>query len=133
MAALVIALLVDEEHAQRITTCLLSAGHEVIVAHGLGKAKALVLDHVCDLILSDVNLENGGSVFDFLRWLKNDPQLRAIPFVLLSIQPSDPAKYHNDGLRVAARELGAAKYISMEKLDPVLLNQELSDFATEPA
>lgn len=129
MAALVIALLEEEEHAQRITTCLLSAGHEVIVAHGLVKAKALVLDHACD----DVNLENGGSVLDFLKWLKSDPVLRAIPFVLLSIQPSDRAKYHKDGLRVAARQLGAAKYISMEKFDPVLLNQELSEFVAEPA
>ncbi len=106
MAALVIALLEDEEHAQRITPCLLSAGHEVIVAHGFVKAKALILDHACDLILSDVNLENGGSVFDFLKWLKSDPVLRAIPFVLLSIQPSDPAKYQQR--RVA--------YISMEKI-----------------
>ncbi|CAN5489097.1 hypothetical protein BH10CYA1_BH10CYA1_23960 [soil metagenome] len=123
-----IALLEDEKHEQRIKTCLLSAGHQVIVAHGLVKAKALVLDHACDLILSNVVLENGGSVFDFLRWLKSDPVLRATPFVLLNIQPIDPAKFHTDGLRVTSRHLGAAKYISMEKLDPVRLNAELSKF-----
>jgi len=86
----------------------------------------------CDLILSDVHLQNRGTVFDFLRWVKSDPQLKPIPFVLLSVEPSKMSKYLSDGVRVTARFFGAAKYISLDQFDPFTLMQELAEFLPEP-
>src|ERR1700730_13404349 len=70
-----------------------------------------------DLIVSDVHLQNGGSVFDFLRWVKGDPHLRTVPFVCFSAEPPEVSKYLADGIRTAARALGAARYITMEHFD----------------
>jgi CheY-like chemotaxis protein len=70
-----------------------------------------------DLIISDVHLENGGNVFDFLRWVKENPSTKSTPFVLLSSEPTPRAKFFEDGLKTTARLLGAAKYISMDRFD----------------
>jgi CheY-like chemotaxis protein len=73
--------------------------------------------HMIVLIISDVHLQNGGSVFDFLKWVKKNPSTRDTPFVLLSTRPSELATYIEDGVKTAARVLGAALYITMEAFD----------------
>lgn len=132
IVAQIIALLEDRNHAKEIKDCLEAAGYKVSVHGAFPDAKLyLQTNSKCDLIISDVHLENGGNVFDFLRWAKGYPPLSAVPFVLLSLQPSDVAKYLRDGVRVAARHLGAAKYIDMEQFDAVLLEKELSECILE--
>jgi len=69
------------------------------------------------MIISDIHLQNGGNVFDFLRWVKKNPSTTDTPFVLLSVEPSKTAKFIEDGLRTTARLLGATKYILMETFD----------------
>jgi len=69
------------------------------------------------MIISDIHLQNGGNVFDFVRWVKKNPGTMDIPFVMLSVEPSRTAKYVEDGLRTTARLLGVRKYILMEKFD----------------
>lgn len=128
MSALAIALLENKKNAKQVTACLAQCGHETIVVDSFAKAKDLLLTQPCGLIISDVHLENGGSVFDFLRWVKDAPApLNAIPFVLLSVEPTKRAKYLGEGVRMAARHLGAAKYISMEEFDVDVLSEQLSD------
>jgi CheY-like chemotaxis protein len=131
MCALVIALIEQQDEAQSIRHCLRGAGHKVLVVEDFKKAKECLRNTKCDLILSDVHLENGGSVFDFLKWIKSKPLLDGIPVVLLSVEPTRMAKYLADGVRLAARVFGAAKYISLEKFDPALLLMELSEFLPE--
>jgi CheY-like chemotaxis protein len=128
VAASVIALLENSDHGVLLKSCLKESGVNLSVVDSYVKAKALVRLQPCSLIFCDVHLENGGSVFDFLKWVKDDAQLRSIPFVFLSIEPSFLAKYLADGVRVAARQLGAAKYISMEVFDAAHLQQELVEF-----
>jgi CheY-like chemotaxis protein len=70
-----------------------------------------------DLIISDVHLENGGNVFDFMRWVKRNPASSKIPFVLFSCEPASMAKYLEHGVKAAARVLGAAMYITMDTFD----------------
>jgi CheY-like chemotaxis protein len=77
------------------------------------------------LIISDVHLENGGSVFDFLRWVKRHPIIRATPFVLFSCTPTSIAKYLEDGLKTSSRLLGAAKYITMDRFDSDEFNRQI--------
>jgi CheY-like chemotaxis protein len=78
-----------------------------------------------DLIIGDVHLQNGGSIFDFLRWVKGDPFMRAVPFVCFSSEPVEVPKYLADGVRTAARALGAARCITMEKFDSAEFRGEI--------
>jgi CheY-like chemotaxis protein len=123
----ILALIEHPEHVAEVKRCLRYAGNEVCLVDSFTKAIAILKNHSFDLIISDVHLENDGSVFDFLKWIKNDRRSRRSPFVLFSLEPSDLAKYFADGVSIAARCLGAAKYISMEKFDPSLLNEEIAE------
>lgn len=127
MAALIIALIEHpEEHAQ-VKRSLEQAGHEVVFVETFVRAKSVLKEHEFDLIISDVHLENGGSVFDFLKWVKSDPRLKPVPFVLLSLEPTKTAKYLADGVQTAARAFGAAKYIAMDKFDSEIFLQEIAE------
>jgi CheY-like chemotaxis protein len=117
MAAVILGLLEEHSNAQQVKACLEECGHEVLVAHNFVQAKELLRSHSADLIVSDVHLENGGDVFDFLRWVKKNQKTSLIPFVLFSSQPTPLAKHLADGLRTSARILGAAKYIEMDVFD----------------
>ncbi len=108
-------------------SCLEKAGHEVIFVDSFARAKAVLREHSFDLIISDVHLENGGSVFDFLKWVKSKPILHPIPFVLFSLEPTKMAKYLADGVQTAARAFGAAKYISMDTFDGALFAREIAE------
>lgn len=131
MVILIMALLEHPERVTEVTECLVVRGHhELCVVSTFERAKATLKDHAFDLIISDVHLENGGSVFDFLRWAKTHAQVRKIPFVLLSVAPSEPAKFMADGVRMAARALGASRYITMDTFDADILISELSELLT---
>jgi CheY-like chemotaxis protein len=117
VAALVLALLEVRENANQVKACLEKFGHTVIVVSTFLKALDLLRSKNVDLILSDVHLENGGTVFDFLRHVKRGKNTYHIPFVLFSSKPTPLAKYLADGVRTAARHLGAVKYIEMETFD----------------
>jgi len=127
MGAQILALLEHPEDVTQVKGCLEVAGYEICVVSSFAKAKAMLQEHSFALIISDVHLENGGSVFDFLRWVRSDRRFRVTPFVLFSLQPNETAKYLADGVRTAARAMGATKYICMEKFDPVVLSQEISE------
>lgn len=127
MVALIIALLEHPEQHAQVRGCLEQAGHEIIFVDSFPRAKSVLHEHSFDMIISDVHLENGGSVFDFLRWVKSDDRLHPIPFVLLSLEPTKLAKYLADGVQTAARTIGAAKYISMDRFDGVLFAREIAE------
>lgn len=127
MPALIIALLEHPEQHSQVKGCLEHAGHEVVVVDSFLRAKEILKEHFFDLIVSDVHLENGGSVFDFLKWVKGHPTLHAIPFVLFCLEPSDQAKYLADGVQSTARMLGASKYISMDTFDSAVFSLEIAE------
>jgi len=131
MPSLIIALLENENQARVISECLENDGFTVTVVQNFSMAKNALKKEVFDLILSDVHLQNGGTVFDFLKWVKNTPSLKPIPVVLLSVEPSQAARYLSDGISVAARVLGAAKYICMDSFDPKILLEELAELFPE--
>jgi len=116
----------EHEHQRKlIGDCLEHVGHEVTKADTFHNAMEILRAHDFDLILSDVHLQNGGSVFDFLRWVKGDPHMCNTPFVCFSAEPPEVGKYLADGVRTAARSLGAARYISMDHFDGPALLREL--------
>ena len=117
MAALILALLEKHSSSLQVKACLEDYGHQVFVVDTFRKALDLLSIQKIDLIISDVHLENGGTVFDFLRLVKKGQWTCEIPFVLFSSQPTPMAKYLADGIRTTARHLGAVKYIEMETFD----------------
>lgn len=127
VVALIIALLEHPEHAIEVSNCLSEAGHGLCVVDSFAKAMVVLQEQSFDLIISDVHLENGGSVFDFLKWVRSDSALNPIPFVLFSLQPTSMAKYLADGVQTAARTFGAAKYITMDKFDSAIFAREIAE------
>ena len=124
MSAKVLVTMEHEDQRTLIGDCLEHVGHEVTKVDTFHNAMEILRAKDFDLIVSDVHLQNGGSVFDFLRWVKGDPHMRSTPFVCFSAEPPEIGKYLADGVRTAARSLGAAKYISMDHFDgPALLHE----------
>jgi CheY-like chemotaxis protein len=121
-------ILVTMEHSgpmKLVSDSLEQFGHNVTKSDTFHGAMEFLRSSDVDLIISDVHLQNGGSVFDFLRWVKGDPHMHAIPFVCFSAEPPEIGRYLADGVRTAARALGAAKYISMEHFDSHAFRQEI--------
>lgn len=124
MTARILVTMEHELQRHLIGDCLEKVGHEVTKVDTFHNAMEILRSKDFDLIMSDVHLQNGGSVFDFLRWVKGDPHLRNTPFVCFSAEPPEVGKYLADGVRTAARALGAARYISMDHFDgPALLHE----------
>jgi CheY-like chemotaxis protein len=81
-----------------------------------------------DMIISAVHLEHDGSVFDLLKLAKADERTKDIPFVFYCSQSSAFARSVRDGLQIAARALGADKYITMEEYDAKELRDEFIEY-----
>lgn len=117
MTARILITMEHDDDRKLIGDCLERVGHEVTQVDTFYNAMEILRSKDFDLIVSDVHLQNGGSVFDFLRWVKGDPHMRPVPFVCFSSEPPEVGKYLSDGVRTAARALGAARYITMERFD----------------
>jgi CheY-like chemotaxis protein len=115
--ALILTLHENDDNAHQVAESLKLSGHNVIMSKNFAHAISVLGSHQVDMVISDVHLENGGNVFDFLRWVKRNPSTSAIPFVMFSSRPTVMAKYVEDGIRTAARMLGAAMFITMEIFD----------------
>jgi len=125
MDARILLTMEHPEEMKLISDSLEHFGHCVTKSATFHAAMEILRSADMDLIISDVHLQNGGSVFDFLRWTKGDPHMRAIPFVCFSAEPPEVGKYLADGVRTAARALGAASYITMEHFDAHVFRQEI--------
>jgi len=125
MAANILALLEHPEDMKLIADSLEHFGHAVDKVDNFQDAMRVLRHREVDMIIGDVHLQNGGSIFDFLRWVKGDPHMRDVPFVCFSREPKEVSKYLSDGVRTAARALGAAKYITMAKFDRATFRSEI--------
>ena len=125
MTAKILVTMEHEFQRKLLKSCLEKVGHEVTSVDTFHNAMEILRASEFDLVISDVHLQNGGSVFDFLRWVKGDPHMHDIPFVCFSAEPPEVGKYLADGVRTAARSLGAARYISMEEFNASLFLREI--------
>ena len=89
-------------------------GYEVLTIDNATGALALAKERLPDLIISDVGMSEG-SGFDFIRAVKADPQLKAIPFIFLS------STHWNEESRKLGLELGAFRYLLRPLESSVLL------------
>lgn len=127
MVALLLALLEHPAHVAEVEKCLKARGYEVVVVNCFSAAMESLNTRRFDLIISDVHLENGGSIFDFLKWTKSQKRFQGIPFALFSLEPTAIAKYLAEGVEATARVFGAAKYITMDVFDPVILSDAITE------
>src|ERR1700722_16739375 len=124
MEARILVTMEHPEEMKLISDSLEHFGHCVTQSATFHAAMEFLRSADFDMIISDVHLQNGGSVFDFLRWVKGDPHMRPVPFVCFSAEPKEVGKYLADGVRTAARALGAARYVSMPQFDgPAFLHE----------
>jgi CheY-like chemotaxis protein len=126
MCAQILALLEQDQNSQQVVKSLKQSGHNVVTSKNFTEAIGILKEQRFDLIISDVHLENGGSVFDFLRWVKKNPSNSKVPFVLFSFVPSALAMYLEDGVKTAARILGAAMYITMHQFDSESFRKQIN-------
>ncbi len=125
MDARILVTMEHPEDLKLISDSLEHFGHCVTKSATFHESMEILRTTDFDMIVSDVHLQNGGSVFDFLRWVKGDPHMQATPFVCFSAEPPEIGKYLADGVRTAARALGAAKYISMDQFDANVFRKEI--------
>ena len=113
----ILALLELDENSEQVVESLKGLDRRITVCKKFTKAIEILESKGCALIISDVHLDNGGNVFDFLRWAKANPLTKNTPFVLLSCNPTKMAKYVEDGVRTTARLLGADMFLTFEHFD----------------
>ncbi len=126
MCAEIIALIENRKEWAQLIESLSQSGHHVHALDNYASAIAVLKEQDrVDMIISDVHLQNGGDVFDFLRWVRKDPCRATTPFVMLSMEPTFMAQYLEDGIRMSSRLLGATLYIKQQKFDSEELLKEI--------
>ena len=125
MSARILVLMEHPDVMRAMVDSLETFGHTVLNAVNFQEAMTILRHRDVDLIVGDVHLQNGGSIFDFLRWVKGDPHMQFVPFVCFSTEPVEVPQYLSDGVRTAARALGAVRYITMEKFDKAIFREEI--------
>lgn len=113
-----------EENIVDIKKSLEPGGHQLLIAHEVDGAQALLKAATFDLIICGVHLQNS-TVFDLLKFVKGDPERRSIPFVFFCCSPHEIAKYVSKTVRSTAILLGADKYITHEVFDAELFREEI--------
>lgn len=131
MSARILVLLEQVKNSQQVMESLKLSGHKVVTVKDFNQAISFLQSNCVELIISDVHLENGGNVFDFLKWVRRNPSIRDLPFVMFSAKPSPIAKYIEDGVRTAARIFGATLYITMEIFDADEFCRQIDSLLTE--
>jgi len=102
------------------------AGHELVIVNTIHSALTQLCQEEFDMIICAVFLENE-SVFDFLKSCKQDINYRKIPFVFYCCKTSEFARSVRDGLQIAARTLGAERYVIMEAFDALVLKTQIEE------
>ena len=111
-------LVVDDSPPNRelLRQTLESAGYATRVVGSVPDALALAREQRPDLILSDLHMphENG---FDFIRQAKAEPQLAAVPFIIIT------SSIWADQDRATAQRLGAVRFLTRPLTPQALLGE----------
>ena len=115
-AATILVVDDNEENRQLLVRRLTREGHRVLTAAGGREAMALLQRELVDLVLLDVMMPDldGPAV---LEWLKQDPERRHIPVLMISALDETASV-------VRSIELGAEDYLP-KPCDPVLLRARI--------
>jgi len=119
-AKLAVILVVDDAPTNRdlIYQTLTPYGYDVRLAESVAEAMRQLATLTPDLILSDLHMpgENG---FSFIRRVKDDPRLAALPFVFIS------SSVWGESDRETALALGVTRFL-LRPIEPPLLIDEIA-------
>ena len=113
-------LVLDNTEVNRdlLVSTLEPSGYDVVLAESVDEAFARARATPPDLIISDMHMPNQTGL-DFLRMVKADSKLRAIPFVFLT------SSVWGESERSSAVSMGAARFI-VRPIEPKALLAEIS-------
>lgn len=94
-----------------IKLALAPAGHQILTAKSVENAVTLLRSASFDLVVCSVYL-NHGTVFDLLKFVRNDPIHSSAPFVCFCGPPTELGKSVDNTVRLIAKLLGADKYLA---------------------
>jgi PleD family two-component response regulator len=110
-----LVMIIDQD--ERVLTTLVSGlrkyGFEAIAAAGYEEAVETLINYKPDLVVSEVNFENGPVGFDLFLWVRTNIATQQIPFLFLA------TKIDRDTL-IAGKRLGVNDFI-MKPLDEDLV------------
>ena len=114
-------LVVDDRAINRelARSILQPSGYEVIVAGEMQEALERAREYIPDLILSDVCMSNG-SGFDFIKLIKDDLDLKDIPFIFITSTMTDEVA------RAQGLTLGADRFL-FRPTEPLTLLAEIRE------
>ncbi|MBM2839912.1 MAG: response regulator receiver modulated diguanylate cyclase [Bacteroidetes bacterium] len=119
-----LVLIIDQD--ERVLTTLVSGlrkyGFEAIAAAGYDEAVETLVSYRPDLVVSEVNFENGPVGFDLFLWVRTNIATQEIPFLFLA------TRIDRDML-IAGKRLGVNDFI-MKPLDEALVTASVINCLT---
>jgi CheY-like chemotaxis protein len=113
-----------EQDKLDIKSSLEAGGHQILITKNVEGAKMLLQAASFDLVICGAH-QNNGTVFDLLKFVKNDQNRRTIPFLLFCFNPTDLARSIEDSVRTTAKLLGADKYITQDIFNAEMFRTEI--------
>jgi response regulator RpfG family c-di-GMP phosphodiesterase len=110
-----------------IRNLLVSGDYHLIFANCLSEAFEILGNEPIQLIVSGVHLEDGDS-YEFLNVVKASPNWREIPFVFLCLKRTQVANYVDHALELAAKALGATRYVSVDAHSRAEIRAEIASY-----
>src|SRR5262245_28014764 len=89
-------------------------GHEVQIVRTMGEAIAALSGWNPDLVVIGMRFDES-RMFDLLRHIRSQPRYRAMPVVCLRVTATTLAGLKLDGVKLAARELGANLFLDFQE------------------
>ena len=114
-----------------IENLLSGRGYRLIFADRLSDAFDILGQESIQLIVSGVHLERNDS-YEFLNRVKASPNWKEIPFVFLCLKQTQLASYVDHALELAAKALGATKYVSVETCSKAEIQAEIANCLQMP-
>ena len=123
-------VLCEQDGGEREITNLLSGfDYRLFFAYRLADAFEILSREPIQLIVSGVHLEDSDS-YEFLNRVKASPSWKQIPFVFLCLKRTQIASYVDNALALAAKALGASKYVSLDRHNRGEIQSEIASCLT---
>lgn len=120
----------DRREFEQIKQCVEAKGHKLWRAANGAEATQFLQQYEVAVILSAINLEDM-DVFEFLRSVKSNEQLRNIPFIFYCTDQARHDRYGTKVIQAAGKALGARKYILLSQFNANQFWDELQDCIPE--
>ncbi len=135
IVALILAILDEEDTSDQKVSSIIGDNHDLITTHTFRGALNALINSKIDLVICDIGLFENQSTFtcgfDFLSFVKHDAELSHIPFVCFTVKRMINESFVN-GVRTAAKALGAESCIAMEQFDNTALEAEVKRLLKRP-